>query len=192
MPAHSINIKNRRSIRLPKYDYRECGFYFVTVCAWEREHLFGSVVDGQMQLNEIGRVVEEEWFRSSEIRKEIEMDEFVVMPNHIHGILVIKTRRGMALPCPQNETDVPLMGTAAPCPYNRCGRPRSGSLGAIIGQFKSAASKRINTMRQTPGFSLWQRNYYERIIRNENELLAIRQYIRDNPFNWDHDPDNLP
>ena len=164
--------RRRRSIRLRDYDYSRAGAYFITVCTVGRELLFGEVKDDEMALNELGWIVEEEWLQSARIRSEIELDAWVVMPNHIHGIVIIadESRRG----------DRPVAR----------GGPRPKSLGAMMAGFKSAVTKRINAMRGTPGALVWQRNYYEHIIRNESTLYWIRQYIADNPAGWSEDPEN--
>lgn len=175
----STNRHHRHSIRLRGYDYTQPGAYFVTICAHQREPLFGEVVDGEMRLNEFGEIVREEWFRTAEIRPNVELfdDEFVVMPNHIHGIIWIvddtvgATRRV----APTTRRVAPTRG------------PVPGSIGAIIGQFKSIVTKHINALRGTPGTPIWQRNYWEHIIRNEHALNAIRQYICDNPARWSLD-----
>ena len=162
----------RRSIRLSNYDYSRAGAYFITVCTNGRELLFGEVIDDEVELNELGRIAAEEWLKSAQIRIEIELDTWVVMPNHVHGIVIITDdlRRG----------DRPVAPSG----------PRPRSLGAMVAGFKSAATKRINTMRDTPGASVWQRNYYEHVIRNESTLNRIRQYIADNPARWPEDPEN--
>jgi putative transposase len=167
--AFNPDIHHRRSIRLAEYDYADAGAYFVTVCANGRECLFGEITDGVMVLNGFGVIVREEWLRTSEIRKEIILDEFVVMPNH--GIIVI-------------TNDVGATQRVAPT------GPVSGSVGAIIGQFKSAVTKRINQIRDNPGVPVWQRNYFERVIRNDRELTAIREYIVNNPVKWAMDREN--
>ena len=156
--------RNRRSIRLQGYDYSQAGAYFVTLCTQNRECLFGEIVNGEMRLNEAGRVVADEWINTAEIRDEIELDEWVVMPNHFHGILVITVGRGDRRVAPTG--------------------PQPRSIGAVMAGFKSAATKRINELRQTPGMKLWQRNYWEHIVRNEPELNRIREYIHNNPAQW--------
>ncbi len=163
--------RRRRSIRLKGYDYAQPGAYFVTIVTHHRAMLFGRVVDGEMQLNEYGEIVREEWFRSAEIRTEIELfpDEFVVMPNHIHGIIWI--------------VDVGAWRRRAPT-REQFGRPVPGSLPTIVRAFKSAVTRRINALRGTPGAPVWQRNYYEHIIRTERALDAIRRYIAANPLRW--------
>ena len=160
----------RRSLRLRHYDYAQVGAYFVTVCAYDRRCLFGDVVDGAMRLNDVGRIIADEWHKSARIRAEIELDTRVIMPNHFHGIAVITHRRG----------DRPVAPTGPP--------PRS--IGALMAGFKSASTKRINAARGTPGARVWQRNYYDHVIRNEADLHRIRQYIADNPARWAEDPEN--
>ena len=172
---------HRRSIRLRGYDYRQAGAYFVTVVTHQRQCLFGEIVDGETRVSRYGHTVREEWLRSAEIRCEIELDAFVVMPNHIHGIVVIR----------HQSTDVGAHGRAPlpPAPHRP---PRS--LGSFVAGFKSATTKRINEIRRTPGLPVWQRNYYEHVIRNDDELNHVRQYIIDNPGHWGEDrenPDNV-
>ncbi len=175
---------HRRSIRLKGYDYSQPGAYFVTICAWNRECLFGDVVDGEMRLNDFGLIVYEEWFHSSEMRQEIALfpDEFIIMPNHIHGIIWIV------------ETDADHVGAPGRAPLPSPSRapfhrpPRS--LGSFVAGFKSITTKRINALRGTPGAPVWQRNYYEHIIRDEKSLNRIRQYIAANPLRWHLDREN--
>ena len=164
---------HRRSIRLREYDYAQAGAYFVTLVAHARECLFGRVVEGQTHLSMPGEVVAAEWLRSARIRGEIELDAFVVMPNHVHGIVVIR--------------DVGAHGRA-PLPTALRRSPRS--LGSFIAGFKSAATKRINAIRGTPGVPVWQRNYYEHVIRDDDDLGRVRRYIAENPLRWDEDPEN--
>ena len=177
----------RRSIRLTGYDYTQPGAYFITIVAQNRACLFGEVVDGEMVLSPFGEVVDWCWKRIPDHFENVETDAFVVMPNHAHGVLWILECRGDAFPTadpvyPSVPSDEPdqleqaYAGNASPL--------RPGSIGAIVGNFKSITTRRINKMRRTPGAKVWQRNYYERIIRNERELNAIRQYILDNPKNW--------
>ncbi len=167
---------HRRSIRLKGYDYAQAGAYFVTICAWQRECLFGEIVDDEMRLNDFGRVVEEEWLRTAEVRPNVDLDAFVIMPNHVHGTIVI-CDDGMG-------ASVGATRQVAPT------RLAAGSLGAIIGQIKSITAKRINALRNTPGQPVWQRNYHEHIIRSETALNNIRQYIAHNPMRWAEDEDN--
>ena len=157
-------IHHRRSIRLKEYDYSKAGAYFVTICTWDKKCILGEIDGEKMKLDVYGKIVFEEWHRSSEIRKEIGMDAFVIMPNHIHGIVII------------HDTTIERM------------KPKS--ISSFIAGFKSAVTKRINQIRNTPGFPVWQRNYYEHVIRNEKELNAIREYIAYNPLRWNEDTEN--
>jgi len=167
---------HRHSIRLREWDYAQPGAYFVTIVAYGRELLFGQVVDGEIRLSEFGEIVSNEWLASAGIRREIQSDAFVVMPNHIHGIVWI-------------FADDDIVGATGRSPLPPRG-PIPKSLGSFIAGYKSAVTKRINEIRGTPGNPVWQRNYYERVIRNERELDAIRRYIRDNPAHWAEDPEN--
>ncbi|RTH27130.1 transposase [Thermus scotoductus] len=135
--------------------------------------LFGDVVDGEMRLNEYGEIVRAEWFKTVQLRPYVVLheDEFVVMPNHIHGMIWI-------------VDDVGATRRVAPTKTNPPAGPAPGSIGAIVGAFKSAVTRRINQRRGTPGVRVWQRNYYEHIIRHERALNAIRRYIAENPLRW--------
>jgi putative transposase len=168
---------HRRSVRLQGYDYSQNGAYFVTICAFNRECLFGEVVNEMMLLNAWGEIVQEEWLRSAEIRREIELDLFVVMPNHFHGIIVLTGDTVGA-----NRRFAPT--------ENRPSGTTSGSVSAIIQQYKSIVTKRINTMRDTPGTPVWQRSFHNRIIRNEEALNKARQYVENNPARWAFDEEN--
>ncbi len=167
------NKYHRRSIRLPGYDYSQVGAYFITICAKYRECIFGEIIDGEMQLNEMGELVQYEWYRSADIRCEITLDTFVIMPNHIHGIIHI------------NNSSNPV-GAHGHAPLHR--KPRS--LGSFIAGYKSVTTKRINQIRGFTGHSIWQRNYYEHVIRNDADLKQIRKYIVRNPANWSTDEEN--
>ena len=189
MTRHTSQRRHRRSIRLRGYNYARPGAYFVTICTHARAPLFGHVVDGEMVLNEYGEIVREEWMRSAEIRAEIELfpEEFVVMPNHIHGIVWIVVTDD---PAGYDENTHPTVGAHGRAPekfrahsHAPLHRPPR-SLGSFIAGFKSSVTKRINARRGTPGAPVWQRNYYEHIIRTERALRAIRRYIIENPLRW--------
>lgn len=173
------DIHRRHSIRLKGYDYSKAGAYFVTVCAWNRECLFGDVAGGEIRLNEYGTVVVEEWQRSGTIRKEIVLDVFVVMPNHIHGIIMISD---------DNHGSVGVTGRS-PLQIRPHG-PSKRSLGSFFAGFKSSVTKRINELRDNPECPVWQRNYYDHVIRTEDSLNRIRDYIHYNPARWDEDIEN--
>jgi len=200
---------HRRSIRLKGYDYRQAGAYFVTLVTQNRACLFGEVVDGEMRLNEYGQIAWEEWFRSAEIRREIRLypDEFVVMPNHIHGIVwIAEPHVGATGPSPLPNHSSPNQPSPLPnhsspnqssslpngllLPSSRPRGPARRSLSSFIGGYKSAVTKRINEHRGAPGAPVWQRNYYEHIIRNEDDFEAIRHYILTNPLHWHQDHEN--
>jgi putative transposase len=176
MPGYDPNRHHRRSIRLPGWDYRQGGAYFVTIATHERAHLFGKVVDGAMAVSDFGQIAVEEWERTAQLRPYVRLDAFMVMPNHVHGIVWIV-----------DGDAVGAQRRCAPTPTNVLPR----SLGAIIRAFKSIVTRRINQIRSTPGAPVWQRNYYEHIVRNERELNAVREYIQNNPVNWPADTENV-
>ena len=188
---------HRRSIRLPGYDYTQPGAYFVTFVAHDRECLFGDVVDGVMRLNAFGEIVRDEWFRTAVVRPYVMLDpdEFVVMPNHVHGIIWITGGRGDPVGRPYDPVGRPHDPMGRPhdpvgrphdndCDDQRPHGPAAGSVGAIIGQIKSIAAKRINALRGTPAAPVWGRNYYEHIIRYETSL---NRNIAANPSRWAED-----
>jgi putative transposase len=177
---------HRRSVRLSGYDYSQNGAYFVTVCTNNRKCLFGEIKDGKMYLNDAGKIVCQCWDEIPMHFPHVDRDVFVVMPNHIHGIVVIDGR-GKAC----DGGTINCRGTACRAPtVERFAQPISGSIPTVMRSFKSAVTKRINELKHTPGEGLWQRNYYEHIIRNESEWNRIRQYIVDNPAQWDMDREN--
>jgi putative transposase len=166
----------RRPLRLKSHDYVG-GWYFVTICTGRNQMLFGEIEDGQMKLNPVGKIVEEEWLQSAKLRMDLELDVFVIMPNHVHGILALTGMRAGQRPAPTTEM-----------------RIRAGSLGSVISQFKGACTKRIKKVMDQ---EIWQRGFYDRIIRNEAELTRIRNYIQNNPLKWElnrekyHNEENL-
>jgi REP element-mobilizing transposase RayT len=164
---------HRRSIRLKGYDYSQAGAYFVTIVAWQREMLFGEIVNGESILNELGEIVHDEWERTAVVRPNVELGEYVVMPNRFHGILVFRENVGATRRVAPTKTTL-----------------QSGSLGAVMAQFKSIVTKRINGLQNVTGRPIWQRNYYEHIIRNESEMDRISRYIESNPSQWAEDDEN--
>jgi len=177
MTPYDLSNYHRRSIRLKEHDYSQAGAYFFTACVKNKEYLFGEIAGGEMQLNTYGEIVKEEWCRSEKIRCEIGLDEFVIMPNHIHGIV------WLGIHSFSECSPVRAHGRA---PLQR--KPRS--LGSFIAGFKSSTAKHINASRTTPGAPVWQRNYYERVVRNDRELAKIREYILTNPIQWAMDREN--
>ncbi len=173
-----LDKHRRRSIRLPGYDYTQAGAYFITACTHVRACLFGTIVDGVMALNAFGEIVRDEWLKSAQIRREIQLDGFVVMPNHIHGIVVVDPVIPLS----------PPVGAHGRAPLHR--KPKS--LGAFMAGFKPAVTRRVNEICHTPGNPVWQRNYYEHVIRDESELGRIREYILSNPQQWEADKEYRP
>ncbi len=184
------DIHHRRSIRLKWFDYSREGAYFVTVDVLNHQHLFGEVIDRTMHLNECGKIADECWRSIPEHFPNAELDEFVIMPDHIHGIVVIVGKSvgaRHAVPLQNNcINDGEFTNNAVPLRNDKLrreqfGKPTRGSLPTIIRSFKSVVSKQINEIWDEPRSHVWQRNYYEHIIRDDNELNRIRQYIMDNP-----------
>ena len=157
--------RNRRSIRLQGYDYSQAGAYFLTICTHDRECLFGEIVHGKMRLNDAGRIVADEWLKTEEIRNEIELDEWVVMPNQLHGIVVITSTVGA-------HGRAPLQSSNHHGLYRQ---PKS--LGSLVAGYKSAVTKRINELRQTPRAKLWQRNYWEHIHNNPAQWELDKLFV---------------
>jgi putative transposase len=172
---YNPNYHHRRSIRLPHYDYSQSGIYFVTICTYKKQCLFGEIKEGKMSLNQIGKIVAQEWLKSSIIRQELELDEWIIMPNHLHGIVVItKNDEGASL---------------APLRENGVQKRKGRSLSSFISGFKSSVTKRIKPICEQVNPIIWQRNYYEKIVRNEQNLNQIREYMIKNPQKWDEDPE---
>jgi putative transposase len=165
---------HRKSIRLQGYDYTQTGMYFITICIWQRECLLGTLVGAGSQrlsninddinepaptyieLSRYGQVVQYNWNILAKKFSNVQLDEFVIMPNHVHGIIQLTTSGGEAL-------------------------------SEIIRSFKTSSARRINQLRDSKGIPVWQRNYYEHIIRNEEALQKIREYIFNNPLSWEQD-----
>jgi REP element-mobilizing transposase RayT len=186
---------HRRSIRLPNYDYSQAGAYYMTIVVWHRECLFGEVVNGEMKLNRYGEIVQHEWLELPKCLLFVKLGVFMVMPNHFHGILfffdsvvgathpgITESRLGK-MPFPQLTTDG-IDGS--PLPRGA----QSKSLGAIMAQFKSRVTKRLWKFAALKGTPVWQRNYYEHIIRDEQDLKNKIDYILSNPMLWDEDDEN--
>ncbi|HUU28197.1 MAG TPA: transposase [archaeon] len=174
----------RRSIRLPDYDYTTTGAYFVTICAHEHRCLFGDVMDGRVRLNEAGMVVQAVWDELPVHYPHVEIDTFVVMPNHVHGIIIL--------------TDSPV-GAAPRGRPNNCGQARGPaptmSLPDVVHRFKTMTTKRYTDgVKQSkwPPFDkhLWQRGYYEHVVRRTDKMNCIREYILQNPLCWEFDREN--
>ncbi len=252
--TYDPEIHHRRSIRLKGYDYAEAGAYFVTICVYGRECLFGEVVEGTVRLNPAGEAVQAVWQGLPEHYPSVVLDAFVVMPNHVHAIVILKRQTGATPESPvgagletgaglrpaptsaQNTPGIVMMeqgsvgvvsagmvsvrtvsvgavsvgaglrpaqdynmdrsdqgrsdqGRSETCPYRGHGG-EVAPLSEIVRAFKSFSSRHINRLRDNPGVPVWQRNYYERIMRNDDELNRARTYIAENPLKWAEDREN--
>ena len=159
-----------RSIRLKGYDYAQAGAYFVTICTQNRVCLFGNIEREVMILGTPGQIVLKAWVELPEHYANVRLDAFVVMPNHVHGIIVLS--------CDSVEAGLKPAATVR------------HALPEVVRALKTFSSRRINAWRQTPDKSVWQRNYYEHVIRNDHDLERIREYIVTNPMKWALDGEN--
>jgi REP-associated tyrosine transposase len=178
---------HRHSIRLPEYDYSQPGAYYVTIVAWHRESLFGEIAGGEMALSKFGLVAMLQWGKLPKRFPIIELGAFVVMPNHMHGIIMIMDGRGTA----GNRNDHDGESSRRVPTREQFQKPVKSSVPTIIRSYKSSVAYRINLMRGTQGIPVWQRNYYEHIIRNEQDLQHKTEYIEANPMLWGEDDENL-
>ncbi|HEX7917265.1 transposase [Rudaea sp.] len=157
----------RKPLRLRCYDYAQAGMYFVTICAHERACIFGKVRDGAMHLNELGKLIAEKWLALPQQHRRLNIDAYVIMPNHLHGIVVFEAQE----PGSMNRTP---------------------TLGEVVRAFKARCSHALGrgAIHRAQGVRLWQRGYYEHVIRNEADLVRIREYIENNPLQWSLDRNN--
>ncbi len=169
---------HRRSIRLKDYDYSQARYYYVTICAQDRESLFGKIIGSEMRLSRSGRIISRCWFAIPDYYPNVELDLFVIMPNHFHGIIHITDSQHQCIQTGRGGVTPPLQKLRLP------------TLGDIIGYFKYRSTKHINQLSNSPGQRIWQRGYYEHVIRNEAELNSRRQYILNNPIKWQLDRNN--
>ncbi len=168
-------IHHRKSIRLSSWDYTSDAVYFVTICTFNHQNLFAKIINGQLIFNKFGNIVQEEWLKTAELRDYVKLDEYVIMPNHFHAMIWICSGKTKIEPTVSNS------------PIKKFGSIQPKSLSVIIRSFKSAVTKRINEIRRTPGAPVWQRNYYEHIIRDEKDYNRIQEYIINNPLKWADD-----
>lgn len=180
---------NRRSIRLRGYDYSLAGMYFVTICARNREFLLGDVVDGEMRLSDAGQIVRTAWYDLPNHYPNVELDEFAVMPNHVHEIIVL-VGAGMVGAHMVGAGFKPAPTTTNLAPATNPGPIVHHGLPEIVRALRTFSARRINQIHNTPGVPVWQRNYYEHIIRNKASLNRIREYITNNPMLWETDREN--
>jgi len=170
----------RHSLRLRGFDYSQSENYFITICAHDRKLMFGAIAGGKMILNSAGEAVRAAWFGLPRRFPSVVLREFIVMPNHLHAILgLTQPIRAIA------------RGAASSAPT--AGRPGVPypALGKIIRAFKSLSAIQVNRALGQAGRSVWQRNYYERVIRPGKEYGQIRKYMLENPLRWDEDPENI-
>ena len=160
--SYDPNIHHRRSIRLKSFDYRSEKAYFVTLCVQDRECLLGEIVNGVMNLSEVGEAVSVIWHDLPHRFPFLQLDTFCIMPNHLHAILLFQS--------PEGSTALP-----------------DKTLGEVLRAFKSLSGIQGNRLLDRSGRPFWQRNYYERVLRNEHEHTTTQRYILDNPLNWETD-----
>jgi REP-associated tyrosine transposase len=173
---------HRRSIRLKGYDYTQPGGYFITLVTYKRECLFGEIINGEMKLSDSGHIASACWKDIPNHFPNVELGTFVIMPNHVHGIIILN-----------NGVDAQASarrGTIDRAPTEQFGKPVVGSIPTIIRTFKAAVTRRIGHELKTTG--IWQRNYYEHIIRDDKESDRIHRYIVSNPIMWESDNENPP
>jgi REP element-mobilizing transposase RayT len=174
---------HRRSIRLRGYDYSQAGAYFVTICSQGRDCLFGSITGGAVALSPAGERVAA-WEDLPARYPGVDLDAWVLMPNHLHGILVLHgPQAGPA--APGGPADGPVQ--APPSPPAAASPVRQPTLGQLVAAFKYLSTKAVNLLRETPGRRMWQRNYYDHVIRDDEDLDRLRQYTAENPLRWELD-----
>jgi REP element-mobilizing transposase RayT len=164
----------RHALRLPNYDYSQAGAYFITICTHRRLPLLGTIREGVVTLSAAGRIVEEEWLRTPSLRSHVTLDAYVIMPNHIHGILFLQQT---ATEDRINRVEAGRQSFACP----------SHTIGAIVRGFKGASTSRIRKLSPRENVQVWQREYYDHVIRDERDLDRIREYIQNNPLKWELD-----
>jgi len=186
----------RRSIRLKGYDYCQAGAYYVTIVTYQRDLLFGEIVNEEMILNELGKIADECWRAIPDHFPFVELGTYVIMPNHVHGIIWIEEKEGTRRRCVLDDEyrarqrRVPTEPNALMETTEGFGKPVKGSIPTVVRAYKSAVTYAVNAVQNQRGAVLWQRNYYEHIIRNDRELNNIRRYILNNPLRWQLDRDN--
>ncbi|HKY56308.1 MAG TPA: transposase [Anaerolineales bacterium] len=187
---------HRRSIRLKRYDYSQAGAYYVTVVTQGRECLFGEIIDGAMHLNEYGEIVQKWWNEIPNHFPNVELGAFIIMPNHVHGIIFITTERSRGeVVSPRENPNNNILDADVDGTNNQGGETpplRKPTLGQIVAYFKYQSTKEMNRIETEKVITkFWQRNYYEHIIRDEKDLQNKTDYIEANPSLWDEDDNNL-
>lgn len=207
--AYDPDKHHRQTVRLKHYDYRQAGAYFVTICTYQRLCVFGDVINGVMQLSQSGEIVKTVWHELPLYYRNVTLDQFVVMPNHIHGIIFLDVasvlapvgadpvwaRVGAGFKPAQKFNHASNASISAGNEENQGGfetRPykKQYALSEIVRGFKTFSARKVNEAADTKGHPMWQRSYYEHVIRNELSLAGIRTYINDNPAQWESDMEN--
>ena len=170
--------KQRRSIRIKGYDYTQQGAYFITICTAERTPALSVVTGSGIRLTDIGRIVEQEWHRTAELRPNVDLGMHIIMPNHIHAIIWLI----------DEYTNI----STQRLPEESFSQPTTNSLSTIVRSYKSSVTRRFHLIPGYQSQKLWQRNFYEHVIRDEYDLLRVRQYIMQNPAKWDERRDATP
>ena len=181
----------RRSIRLAGYDYTQAGTYFVTICAEDRECVLGEVVADEMMPNDAGTIALAVWNDLPRHYAHVQVDAFVVMPNHVHGIIVLTDDVDANVGAGVVGADAVGLGVGAGLKPAPTADVRRHGLPEVVRAFKTFSARRINELRGTPGVRVWQRNYYEHVIHNAAALERIRAYIETNPERWALDQENV-
>ena len=176
MKKQNIKQHHRRSIRLKEYDYSKAGAYFATICTLNKKHIFGGIRNGLVELSMIGKIANKFWFEIPKHFEDVKLDEFIIMPNHIHGIIFV------------NDVNVGVQNFEPLQKQNRFQQIIPKSIGSIIRAYKSSVTHwgKLNGYEHFK----WQRNYWEHVIRNEDKQNKIRQYIQFNPLKWHLDREN--
>ncbi len=207
--------RRKNTLRLKSYDYSWSGAYFITICSYKKENIFGEIKNGLMHLNDFGKIIQNCWHQIPENHKNVKLDDFVIMPNHIHGIIWIvgaihespnvtqaihespdaiqtihklsETNQAVHESHKDNSSQNNGVIRELPLRIER----RKMLLSKIIGKFKMNSSRKINNICNSKGSHVWQRGYYDHIIRNDDDLNNTKLYIQNNPSNWDKDKNNL-
>ncbi len=182
--SYNPEIHKRKSIRLKDYDYSKEGMYFITICTYNKEGLFGKIIDGKMILNNVGEIVKRELLKTNEIRKNVKINNWVIMPNHIHFLIEILGGFPSGKPLQNNSLkNVGVLPLANP--EKNQNKLKANTIGSIVNQIKSKVTKEVR--KETEIYSVWQRNYYENIIKNEEIYIKVSEYIENNPLKWEED-----
>lgn len=183
------NKYRTQSARASFWDYSRDGLYYITICTYKRKMIFGHINNHEMILSPVGKIVSDEWNKSFQIRKELDCDVFVIMPDHLHAILRIHVDGNVFVGMHGRVVGTHGRTSLQPPPTQQHGvayRP-SRSISSFVACFKSAATKQINEFRHTPCEPVWQPRFHDHIIRNDAEYQRIRDYINENPLKWKND-----